>query len=81
MWEGYLKDPKSKQLLECLARKAIPVIKCHTSGHASVRDLLRLRKAFHEAVVVPIHTEHPNSFEGLFGNVEIHNDGDWWEIL
>lgn len=80
LWEGYLKDPKNKPFIDQLAELNIPMVVCHTSGHASAKDLLRLRKAFSDAVVVPIHTEHPESFEKLFGNVAIREDGQWWDV-
>ena len=50
--------------------------KCHTSGHAPVRDLQRLRNAFSEAVVVPVHTIDPMAFMQLFDNVWVLADGE-----
>lgn len=32
------------------------------------------------AVVVPIHTQQPELFENTFGNVRVHEDGEWWEV-
>jgi ribonuclease J len=81
LWSGYLKDAETKPFLEWLHRHEIPLNECHTSGHASVQDLVRLRNAFPSAPVVPIHTVNADRFEELFGNVQRHNDGEWWTVL
>ncbi len=80
MWDGYLKDEKLKPFLAWLDERGIPLHHCHTSGHASVKDLQRLRVAFGDAVVVPIHTQQPELYEGIFGNVKMHEDGEWWNV-
>jgi len=80
MWDGYLEKEETKPFLAWLHDHGIPMHKCHTSGHASVKDLRRLRNAFASAVVVPIHTEQPASFNTLFENVEMHADGEWWTL-
>jgi len=80
MWDGYLKDPKLEPFLKWLDERDIPLHRCHTSGHASVKDLQRLRKAFGDAVVVPIHTQQPDLYEQTFSNVQVHADGEWWTI-
>jgi len=80
MWSGYLKDQKQKPFLEWLLRNDIPLDECHTSGHAAVEDLVKLRKAFQQAPLVPIHTEQPERFEEVFGNVRRTTDREWWEV-
>jgi ribonuclease J len=80
MWDGYLEEEKMKPFQAWLREHGIPLIKCHTSGHASVKDLQRLREAFAGALVVPIHTQHPEQFAELFKNVGIKQDGKWWEV-
>jgi ribonuclease J len=80
MWDGYLKDEKMKPFLAWLDDKGITLHQIHTSGHASVKDLQRLRQAFGDAEVVPIHTQQPDMYEKTFGNVNIHDDGEWWEV-
>ncbi|MFC1765866.1 MBL fold metallo-hydrolase [Planctomycetota bacterium] len=81
MWDGYLKDENLKPFLAWLDDRGISLHQCHTSGHAPVKDLQRLRKAFGDAVVVPIHTQKPDLYEKTFGNVQMHWDGDWWEVI
>ena len=53
MWDGYLKDEKLKPFLAWLEERGIPLHQCHTSGHASVKDLQRLRQAFGDAPAEP----------------------------
>jgi ribonuclease J len=80
MWDGYLRDDNMQPFQEWLKKQKMTMHKCHTSGHASVRDLKRLREAFGEAVVVPIHTQQPELYEETFGNVGMHRDGEWWHV-
>jgi len=80
MWDGYLRDEKMKPFLAWLDHNGIALHQIHTSGHASVKDLQRLRHAFSNAVVVPIHTQQPDLYAETFGKVKIHNDGEWWEV-
>jgi len=80
MWDGYLRDQKMQSFLAWLDGRGILLHRLHTSGHASVKDLQRLRDACGDAVVVPIHTEQPKLYERAFGNVAIREDGKWWEV-
>lgn len=80
MWDGYLKQEGMKPFLAWLKERGIPLHKCHTSGHASLRDLKRLRAAFPDAVVVPIHTQQPGAYKEMFGRVAQHRDGEWWDV-
>jgi len=80
MWSGYLETESTKRFLPWLEKHDIQLHQIHTSGHASVKDLQRLRNAFDEAVVIPIHTQQPDLYEKTFGNVKIRNDGQWWEV-
>lgn len=79
-WRGYLDKENNKWFVEWLKRTATPMEFCHTSGHASVPDLLRMRNAFPDAIAVPVHLEDRSRFADLFSNVELHDDGEWWEI-
>jgi len=80
LWSGYLEDPKNTRFLKWLKRHDVKLDHCHTSGHAAVKDLIRLRQAFPKAPVVPIHTADADRFEELFGNVARPNDGEWWTV-
>ena len=80
MWDGYLKDEKTKLFLGWLNERGITMHKCHTSGHAALRDLQRLRTAFAGAVVCPVHTIDPLAFTRLFENVRVLTDGEHFDI-
>ena len=75
MWEGYLEQSDFRKPLQ---RQGIEFEIIHTSGHAPERDLERLVKAFNPKCVVPIHTFHPQEYESLFPDANVHplNDGE-----
>ena len=80
MWPGYLRDPKTQPLHTWLSQHGISLDECHTSGHAAVQDLQRLRHAFPKSPLVPIHTAEPARFQKLFENTQLHDDGEWWSV-
>jgi len=80
MWDGYLADEKTKLFLRWLKGRGIPMYKCHTSGHTSVRSLQCLRTAFAGAVVFPVHTIDAMAFPQLFENVRVLTDGEYFDI-
>lgn len=80
MWPGYVEDPKRGRFRSFLEDREIPLIIAHTSGHASIPDLQRLAGAMAPARVVPIHSFGGVRFEDLFEGVEVHSDGEWWEV-
>lgn len=80
MWDGYRKEEKQKGFLAWLQEHNIPLYKCHTSGHASLRDLIRLREAFASAVVVPVHCEEPEMLTKTFDRVVRHANNEWWNV-
>jgi ribonuclease J len=79
-WEGYWERDSYNKLKEWLERNSIPKISIHTSGHASTVDLKKIVAAINPRKVVPIHTFFPERYGELFQNVEMHNDGEWWEV-
>ena len=81
MWDGYLKEERLKPFLAWLKQRGIELHKCHTSGHASVIDLRRLRNAFGSAVAVPVHCADPELFAKTFDQVQVHLDNEWWEVI
>jgi len=80
MWDGYLQDKNMLPFLQRLDDRGIELHRCHTSGHASLKDLQRLRAVFSEATVVPIHTPMAGEYRNLFEKVETHRDGSWWGL-
>jgi ribonuclease J len=57
----------------------------HTSGHATVSDLMKFAKAMNSDKIIPIHTAYPEKFkvefekEG-FDNVHLWEDGTVYEL-
>ena len=80
LWEGYLAQERLQPFQRWLARHAIPLVRIHTSGHASVRDLQRLARAIQPRVLVPVHSAEPGRFTELFDRVVLKADGAWWEV-
>ena len=78
LWPGYLEE--EQRLLKWLYDKSIPLIHCHTSGHAPVSDLKKLAKAINPKMLVPIHSFNPEAFPKYFDNVMPKNDGEWWGV-
>lgn len=79
-WEGYWIRESFDRLRGWLVSHKIRERHVHTSGHASVADLKRFVSALSPGKVVPIHTFLPERYPALFANVELHNDGEWWEV-
>ena len=79
-WEGYWEKEENEYLRDWIEKYKIPKISIHTSGHASPSDLKRFAEALAPARIVPIHTFMPEKFPELFGNVELHDDGEFWGV-
>ena len=81
LWPGYLDQPSGRRTKRLLEDRGVPLVHIHASGHARVEDLQALAEAVAPSRVVPIHTAAPERFEDLFDRVELHRDGEWWEVL
>lgn len=79
-WSGYLADQRNGDLRARLEALGIPLKVLHTSGHASVPDLKRLAAAVAPRALVPIHSFRPQDYAGLFDNVVLREDGEWWSV-
>jgi ribonuclease J len=80
LWPGYLKREEHRSFREWLDRHDIPLVHCHTSGHASTQDLQRFAKAIAPKMLVPIHSFETKRFKEYFENVVMKKDGHWWEV-
>ncbi len=80
LWPGYLREPSGARLPRTLEAAGVPFVLDHASGHASVADLQRLVAALRPGRVVPIHTEAGDRFDEYFAHVDVHPDGEWWEV-
>ena len=79
MWTGYLDRPEWSQTLQDPRIGSFE--KVHVSGHASLEDLIRLCQAIKPKRIIPIHTEFPEGFLGLFPETTVLPDGDLLELL
>lgn len=80
LWPGYLKQGRYNEFVEWLDKNSIPLVHCHTSGHAPLSDLKRLADALDPRILVPVHTFEPGRFLGQFKDVELKQDGQWWGL-
>jgi ribonuclease J len=60
---GYQDDPQ------------VNFVYAHTSGHATVEDLQRFAAALKPKMLVPVHTEKGEKYDGYFRNVCVIEDG------
>jgi ribonuclease J len=79
-WEGYWEQDSNGYLRDWLQKHAIPKISIHTSGHASPSDLKLFAEALAPARIVPIHTFMPEKYQELVNQVELREDGEYWEV-
>lgn len=80
LWPGYLKDKWYQWFTDWLKNHQMPLIHCHTSGHASLPDLQKLAHAISAKRLVPIHTFEPDAYKLYFDNVEKREDGETWSV-
>jgi ribonuclease J len=79
-WEGYWERGDCDPTKKWLEQNGIQKQSIHTSGHASTADLQRLALAIEAKKVIPIHSFLPDRYPEVFANVEVHGDGEWWEV-
>lgn len=80
LWPGYLKEDSGHRLVKFLESHGIPMLRHHTSGHASTADLQRLATAINPSSLVPIHSFGSDRFSEFFTNVSVQPDGAWWDV-
>ena len=80
MWPGYLADDAGVRLGRILEHAGVRFSRDHTSGHASVPDLIRLVGALDPDAVIPIHTEGGDCFGQFFARVKVRKDLEWWTV-
>jgi ribonuclease J len=88
-WEGYLNEQYKQHYADYLNRlkndTSIMFQSVHTSGHATVSDLMRFAKALNPRQMVPIHTAYPEKFKeefekAGFANVTLWDDGNEYQL-
>jgi len=83
MYEGYKNQPgKTKDFVDFIASKGMPVKYIHTSGHADLDSLKKMVAVVKPKHIVPIHTfeskRYPELFEGT--DVAIISDKEEVEV-
>lgn len=88
-WEGYLLEEHKNFCTDNLNRLKkdtdISFQTIHTSGHATVPDLMKFAKAINSNKIVPIHTSFPEKFKkefeaNGFSNITLWEDGKEYPI-
>lgn len=88
-WEGYLHEEHKTYCTDTLNKlkndDGISFQTIHTSGHATVPDLLKFAKALNPKKIVPIHTAFPETFKREFEkagltNINLWNDGKDYQL-
>jgi ribonuclease J len=80
LWPGYLQRAELGDFHAWLKKSEIAIVHCHTSGHASPQDLQRFAEALAPKMLVPIHSFATRQFTRYFRNVQLKEDGKWWEV-
>lgn len=80
MWAGYLDGAAGQLFRDSLASLGIDLTLVHASGHATVKDLQRLAAAIDAEKIVPIHTDTPERYSGLFDRVVMQSNEVWWGV-
>jgi len=80
MWSGYRSQPRFVKFERALGEAGGDMIECHTSGHASVEDLVDFVRQLQPKRVIPMHTTRPEAMRLYFAQTEIVNDGEIIEI-
>lgn len=57
LWEGYKEDDSMKKFLEEILKLGIKIVSLHTSGHACLEDIEKLRRRVNPGEFVLVHTE------------------------
>jgi ribonuclease J len=72
MWGGYKSHPgKTKDFLDFITDKGMPIKDIHTSGHADLTGLKRMVEAVMPKHIVPIHTFEGDRYKELFEGYDI----------
>ena len=79
-WEGYLDKSDWAETRAKIENAGGELITVHTSGHIFPRDLATFVERVKPRVLVPIHTQKPGAFQGIFESVRVLRDGEPFEI-
>jgi ribonuclease J len=81
MWNGYKTKPGStKDFLDFITSKGMPIKDIHTSGHADLSGLKRMVETVKPMHLVPIHTFESERYAELFKGTDVLLVNDKEEI-
>lgn len=78
VWSGYVH--RGHEQLDQMEALGIERTHIHTSGHATVDEIIKFVEAITASRIVPIHLEDREGFAALSDRVELKNDHEWWEV-
>lgn len=79
-WEGRLDKQDWAETRAKIEEAGGELITVHTSGHIFPRDLATFVQRVKPRVLVPIHTQKPGAFQGIFESVRVLSDGEPFDI-
>lgn len=75
MWSGYREKLEWRNTERLIAAAAGDFQDCHASGHAHHEDLFSFVNSLSPKIMIPVHTNFPETFAGLFQNCVCLADG------
>lgn len=84
MWEGYLDESKAAYSPVLAKSVGDKYRYMHTSGHSDMKSLEELISMLQPKAIIPIHTDNPQAFAGLFCDkwpVILLNDGESFSAI
>ena len=66
MWEGYKKQPATKEFLDWLVSRNFTIKDIHTSGHADISTLKEYADSISPGNIIPIHTFNKKDYSTIF---------------
>lgn len=66
MWKGYLDEERVKALIDGYRK-----VDVHTSGHADLGAIKMLMGLTTPDIIIPIHTEVPTAFDGIYNKAKL----------
>ncbi|MFY9189396.1 MAG: MBL fold metallo-hydrolase [bacterium] len=80
MWSGYRNSDYQKRFESYLIQAGFVMHQLHTSGHASIADIIKLITKLDPKKVVPIHTMVPDAFAAIADQVVLIEDGKMFNV-
>lgn len=76
LWRGYTEADDFKQVEAAIESCGGRIHYVHASGHIYPEDLIKLIEEINPKQIIPVHTEHPESFLAEFPQTVLLQDGE-----